>query len=190
MMARFSGTTCRRCLPALGALALALAAACGDAATATPASDTTPPASIDVAIRPILATTVLRVGSQRVSFLLSTAESLIKAPEATVSSVFLGDGTAAGEEKRAAFHLWPYGVRGAYSTELTFGRSGPWRLDIRVEGPEGPAEVELNLEVAQQVGIPEIGANAIADPGNLWSDYFMPIFAQPLWNTLKIVSKT
>ena len=107
---------------------------------------------------PILATTQLRVGPQRVSFLLASSQALIKAPEATVSSVFLGDGTAAGEKKRAAFHLWPYGVRGAYSTDLTFGRSGPWRLDILVEGPEGPAKVELNLEVAQQVGIPEIGA--------------------------------
>ena len=158
MIGRISGTTCRRCLPALGALALALAAACGDAATATPASNVTPLASSADAIRPILATTLLRVGSQRVSFLLTTAESLIKAPRATVTSVFLGDGQAPGEQKTAEFHLWPYGVRGAYSTELTFGRPGPWRLDVEVEGPDGPARTQLSLEVAERVGVPEIGA--------------------------------
>ena len=107
---------------------------------------------------PILATTQLRVGPQRVSFLLASSQSLIKAPEAVIRSTFLGDGVAAGEEKRAVFHLWPYGVRGAYSTHLTFGKAGTWRLDIEVEGPEGPAQVPLELEVAQEVAVPEIGA--------------------------------
>ena len=138
-------------------IVLSLAIACSNASTATPdvTSSETQPASSE--IKTILATTVLRVGSQRVSFLLTTSESLIKAPQATVTSVFLGSGEATGQRKTAGFHLWPYGVRGAYSTELAFGRPGTWRLDIEVEGPEGPAETQLEIEVAERVAIPEIG---------------------------------
>ena len=134
-----------------------LAAACGSAST--PLSEPTaiptgPPSST---IEPILATKVLRVGAQRVSFLLTTPESLIKAPEATVRSEFLGGEDAQGETKIATFHLWPYGVRGAYSTELTFDRPGRWRLDISVDREDGPGEAQLVVDVAEEVGIPEIG---------------------------------
>ena len=97
------------------------------------------------------------MGSQRVAFLLATAESLIKAPEVSVTSVYLGTGEATGEKKQAAFHLWPYGVRGAYATQLTFDRPGPWRLDIEVEGPYGLADTQLSLEIAERTSVPEIG---------------------------------
>ena len=155
----------RRFLLAMTALAVALALACsGDAApTPTPSAaavsptPTVSPMEQEV-VTPILATTQLRVGSQRVSFLLASSQRLIKEPSASVSSAFLGEGFAAGEEKRAAFHLWPYGVRGAYTTELAFSKPGPWHLDIQVESPEGPIKAELELEVAQKVEIPEIGS--------------------------------
>ena len=152
----------KRVFFALAALATFLVIACGSAATATPAPTTPPFIAVrqlnDEAIMPILATTQLRVGTQRVSFLLATAQALIKAPEATVSSTFLGEGQASGESKRAGFHLWPYGVRGAYSTELTFGRPGPWRLDIEVNGPNGPLQGKISLDVAERVPVPEIGS--------------------------------
>ena len=152
----------KRVFFALAALVGFLVIACGSAATATPAPTTPPFIAVrqlnDEAIMPILATTQLRVGTQRVSFLLATAQALIKAPEATVSSTFLGEGQASGESKRAGFHLWPYGVRGAYSTELTFGRPGPWRLDIEVNGPNGPLQGKISLDVAERVPVPEIGS--------------------------------
>ena len=140
------------------ALAIALAVACGSAATQAPQSTPVTTAADAAAITPILATTQLRVGAQRVAFLLATSESLIKAPAAKVTSVFLGDGVAPGEEKTAAFHLWPYGVRGAYSTELTFEQPGPWRLDIEVERPDGPARAQINLKVLERISVPEIGS--------------------------------
>jgi hypothetical protein len=150
--------TTRRLLPALAALVALAAVACGSAAATAPAPTPVPPGPAGNEIKPILATTVLRVGTQRVAFLLASAEALIKAPEATVTSVFLGDGEATGERKQAVFHLWPYGVRGAYSTALTFDRPGSWRLDITVEDEAGPAETQLAIEVAEKAGIPEIGA--------------------------------
>ena len=158
MIARFFHLTPRRTLPALTLLIVTLVIACGNASTATngPAPDAAQPA--EAAVKPILATTVLRVGDQRVAFLLTTDKHLIKTPEATVSSIYLGEGEAAGERKQATFHLWPYGVRGAYTTQLNFDRPGPWRLDIAVEGPEGPATTQLLLDIAERTSVPEIGS--------------------------------
>ena len=136
----------------------ALALACGTAATPTGAPSLNVSQATGEAIEPILATTVLQVGSQRVAFLLATAQSLIKAPEATVTSVYLGEGQSPSETKDAAFHLWPYGVRGAYSTQLNFDRPGPWRLDVQVEAPAGPASAQILLEIAESTSIPEIGS--------------------------------
>ena len=147
----------RPAILAMTVIALSLAVACGSAATAIPAITVSQTTAGDDGITPILATTLLRVGSQRIAFLLTTSESLIKAPEAIVTSTYLGDGEAPGEQKRASFHLWPYGVRGAYTTELNFQRPGPWQLDITVEGPNGPGRTQLKVDVAEQVAIPEIG---------------------------------
>lgn len=116
-----------------------------------------PAPAAQLPIEPILATTVLGVGEQRVAFLLTTSEGLVKAPEAAVTSVFLGEGDAAGEEKQAVFHLWPFGVRGSYSTHLNFSLPGPWRLDISIDGPDGPAGAQIELKVAEETGVPEVG---------------------------------
>ena len=49
-------------------------------------------------------------------------------------------------------------MRGAYTTDLTFGQAGPWRLDIEVNGPDGPIEGKISLDVAERVPVPEIGS--------------------------------
>jgi hypothetical protein len=154
----------RRILPTLAALAASLAVACGPAAAPTltpaPAGVGAPPTASgdDNGLTPILATTVLRVGAQRVSFLLASPQSLIKAPEATVTTRFLDGDGAVSETKQAAFHHWPYGVRGAYSTQLTFDRPGRWQLDISVDGAEFSGETQLVVEVAEEAVVPDIGA--------------------------------
>ena len=132
--------------------------ATADNGSPTAAPPATAPPAAPVAIEPILATTVLEVGEQRVAFLLTTSEGLIKEPESTVTSVYLGEGDAAGEETQAGFHLWPFGVRGSYSTQLTFDRPGPWRLDIAVDLPDGPAHAEILLDVAEETSVPAIGS--------------------------------
>ena len=147
---------------ALASLVTFLAIACGSAATPTPTPTTPLLAALvrpnEGEVMPILATTQLRLGTQRVSFLLATSQSLVKAPEATVSSTYLGDGQAKGESKQAKFHLWPYGVRGAYTTDLTFDQAGTWRLDIEVDGPDGPLRGNISLDVAEKSTVPDIGA--------------------------------
>jgi hypothetical protein len=148
----------RRVLPALAAFIASLVVACGAAATPTPIAVSSQLARGDDAFTPILATTILRVGGQRVSFLLASPEALIKAPEATVTTRFLNGDGVAGETKQAVFHLWPYGIRGAYTTELTFDRPGRWQLDIAVDDAEVSGEAQLVVEVAEESGVPDIGA--------------------------------
>ena len=62
-------------------------------------------------VNPILATTVLRVGEQRVAFLLAGPQGIIQDPTARVTPVFLGSGADGSEVPAAAsqaqFHLWP-----------------------------------------------------------------------------------
>ena len=146
----------------LAAALLTLAAACSSAAPPEPAlNPPNPPADSDE-INPILATKILDVGTQRVSFLLSGKKALIKAPEATVTSTHLGDIQGAtntvGETKQATYHAWPYGIRGAYSAEMTFDRPGPWRLDIAVDDGEIAGTTHLELEVGEQSPVPGLGS--------------------------------
>ena len=144
----------------LAALAVSLAVACGSAAAV---SSTQPSAGVDPAapsgdLKAILATTVLDVGTQRVAFLLTSPKALIKVPEVEVTTVFLGDGDAVGETKRAGFNIWPYGVRGSYVTEMTFDRPGPWRLDILVDLEGVELQAHASVDVAQQGSVPSLGA--------------------------------
>ena len=113
-------------------------------------------------VNPILATTVLRVGEQRVAFLLAGPQGIIQDPTAQVTHVFLGSGADGTEAPAAAslakFHLWPYGVRGSYSTQLLFDRPGRWRLDIETEGTAEPIRAQLEIDVAEESHIPDIGS--------------------------------
>lgn len=137
-----------------------LALACGAGATAVPRLPSPEPTgSSDSGVKAILATTVLRVGSQRVAFLLAGPKGIIKSPSAQVTPVFLGEdsGGREPETRQAQFHIWPYGVRGAYTTALNFPQAGDWRLDITVEDDTGQVQVSLNVKVAEKSAIPDIG---------------------------------
>ena len=122
-----------------------------------------PPASPpgEANIQPILATTVLNPGPQRVAFLLAGPRAIIKAPEVTVAATYAGDDpTDSGgspQMAQAAYHGWPYGIRGAYSTRLTFDRPGPWRLEVSVEEGEVTGSVSIDLEVVEAAPVPAIG---------------------------------
>ena len=149
----------------LGVAFLALGCGADATATLTPQSSTLEPAASgpgatgESGVDPILATTVLRVGAQRVAFLLVGPKGLIDSPSAEVTPVFLGRdaGGLETETRQAQFHSWPYGVRGAYSTELNFPKAGDWRLDIVTEDETGPVQATLNVKVAEESAIPDIG---------------------------------
>ena len=134
-----------------------LAAACGGAAPTPPSpqAQATPRTDASGTIVPILATTVLRVGSQRVAFLLVTSDALVTEPTAAISTTHV-DGDGRGETAEASFYLWPYGLRGAYATELTFDKPGRWRLDITIGGGE-VRSTQLFVDVAEGSPIPDVG---------------------------------
>ena len=163
MTSVFRGYAFAKILLAVALLLLSLALACGTAAAPAPTSPPTsgqpPGVSVNAGdgITPILATTVLRTGSQRVSFLLASPTALVKAPEATVTTRYLDSDGAISETKQAAFHLWPYAVRGAYSTHLTFDRPGRWELDISVDDGKFSGETELVVQVSDKAAVPDIG---------------------------------
>lgn len=163
----------RRAIPAATLTLAALLIACGGDApsrsesvpTATPTAAAAPtparlvPASRPDAVNPILATKTLEVGRQRVAFLLVGQKALIKLPTAEVAAVYLGDGgERTGETVPAAYHPWPYGIRGAYAAELTFDRPGPWRLDIAVADADFTAQTSLQLEIVAQSPAPALGS--------------------------------
>ena len=147
---------------AIGVVILALMVGCSTAPT-----EPSKPAS---GVNPILATTVLRVGEQRVAFVLAGPKGIIQDPSARITPVFLGsnaDGPEIpGAASQAQFHLWPYGIRGSYSTQLNFDRPGRWRLDIETEPAAEsatepatePTVARLELEVSEQWEIPDIGS--------------------------------
>ena len=116
------------------------------------------------ALTGILATTDLSVGSNRVSFLLVSPDTLITIPEASVTSLYVtaeGPSSIIKEKTTSSFYLWPYGTRGNHTTQLTFDKPGTWELDVRVEDGEeflGNARIPLNVEASSIT--PTIGSPA------------------------------
>lgn len=148
----------------MAALGLMLAVACDSAAA--PASTPSPDQSVVEKggndLEAILATTVLHVGAQRIAFLLTSPQALIKVPQVEVTSVFLEGGEAPAETKvetkLAGFHLWPYGVRGSYVTEFNLDRPGAWRLDIKVDREDFKGETRALVNVREAGSVPHVGA--------------------------------
>ena len=132
-------------------LASLLVAACSAEPTPTPALTPTLVPEMQE-WEPILGTTVLRTGTQRVAFLLASGTALVRVPEATVITTFL-DGDADGETATAQFHEWPLGTRGSYVAQLTFPHAGMWRLDIEGEGGEATLDVQVDeTSIVRDVG--------------------------------------
>ena len=174
---------CHTLIIAAAVAVVALITACATAPSAGPASATEPPPPTALpsptarptpaagGVQVVLATTVLRVGEQRVAFLLAGPKGIVNDPTALVTPVFLGEnselvehsesveGSAQSQEARqATFHKWPYGVRGAYATQISFDRPGRWRLDIETAGGSVPTTAQLELDVAREWAIPDIGS--------------------------------
>ena len=135
----------------LAAIALAcgaLAAGCASPPAATPTP--TPPE-----VRVILATTDLRVGAQRLAFLLVTDQDIVREPTRPTAAVHaerVGDPGGA-RTATAHFREWPLGSRGAYATEIEFDRPGAWRLDLSV----GAGSASVVVKVAEDSAIVDVG---------------------------------
>ena len=116
-------------------------------------------------LQAILGTPDLGLGENRVAFVLTSPTALVRAPEARVSSLFFPNEDLEGELDQTAlavFRPWPYGVRGLYTTNLSFNHPGRWGIKIEVPDDDGSdREVELFFEVSAAASAPVVGSRAV-----------------------------
>ena len=126
------------------------------------ASTVLAPETSESGITPILATTDLGLGLNRVSFLLEGPTGFVTAPEVSVTSLYLpedGSSPVAGESATARFFVWPYGVRSSYATQLNFDTPGRWDLEVRLPGDgEGEPAGRIPLTVVRDTHTPHLSS--------------------------------
>ena len=118
-------------------------------------------------IRTVLGTPDLGVGRQRVSFVLSDEQGLIRLPVVTVATYYLAEGSAAEadpaggtpiESATAQFYEFPLGTRGLYAVELSFDRPGTWAIEAQMPEPGGTTvTTRFDFEVAERPSAPAVG---------------------------------
>ena len=104
----------------------------------------------------LLGTKDLGVGTNRISFVLQTSEGLVSLPQIEVKSYYEG-----GEVESVAgrFHLWPFGTRGNYVSEMTFDKAGDWQIEaVIARGEETLASTTMDIEVKEESHTPSIGS--------------------------------
>lgn len=151
----------RLVIPALATAVIALSFACESSVVPTAIPQATSASADRNSITPILATNVLEVGEQRLAFLMATTKGLIKTPTALVTPIFLDGDGAPSATMEAAFNLWPYGIRGSYSTYVNFDRAGRWRLNVQVDNPDGMDEAQFEVQVMEKSPVPALGSKAL-----------------------------
>jgi hypothetical protein len=162
----------RRALAAFVVLAALLAAACSSGGGDAPADASTGAVAAgeaglasgyprfvdaDAGLTVVLGTPDLAVGTQRVAFVLSDAQGLVRLPLVSVATDIEG-AAGAGESAQARFYEFPEGIRGIYVTALTFDRPGTWRLEVTFPLPDGAqGGTSFPLEIAAQASAPSVG---------------------------------
>ena len=99
-----------------------------------------------------------------------TSSVLELMPVTSLDGRTVGNGTP-GETMEAVFNLWPYGVRGSYSTYANFDRAGRYRLDIQVDNPNGVDQVQIVVEVMEKSPIPALGSRALLSVTKTLGEY-------------------
>ena len=57
------------------------------------------------------------------------------------------------------FHLWPFGTRGNYVSEMTFDKAGDWQIEaVIASGEETLASAVMDIEVKEETFTPIIGS--------------------------------
>ena len=119
-------------------------------------------------VQAIFATPDLGVGENRIGFVVTTQNGLVRVPAAIVTSFYLGDSDESqGEQKEtvlAVFRVWPYATRGLYTTKLNFDQPGRWKMDINVLDAETGTskKAEVSFDVATDPETLAVGVPAIA----------------------------
>lgn len=103
----------------------------------------------------IFGTPDLGVGRQRVAFVLSDGQGIVRLPVASLSAS-LGGGEA--QTVLARYFDFPEGIRGLYVGELNFDRAGEWTIEVGVPRADGSrAAMSFPVRVAARTLAPDVG---------------------------------
>ena len=158
-----------RLIPYLIILTALTAAACaGPAPAPTPTGETTV-----LTLRPVLGSTDLSVGSNRlVLALLDSRSAPIRATAAELTLAFeQGDATIFRDSVVAVFRPWPAGLGGVFTAQIEFDRAGTWLAEISpLDGEFAGEKARLVFEVTEQSATPGLGTPAPASDTRTASD--------------------
>ncbi len=116
----------------------------------------------------IFGTPDLGLGEQRIAFVLSDSEGIVRLPIASLASSFGGDEV---EAVRARYFDFPEGIRGLYVGSLYFDRAGEWTLEVSVPSVDGSrAAISFPVTVVEQTLAPDVGDPAPASLNRTLAD--------------------
>ncbi len=108
----------------------------------------------------VFGTPDLGPGPQRIAFVLSDNEGIVRLPIVSISASRDG-----GEAVTAIarYFDFPEGIRGLYVGELDFDRAGEWQIEVSLPRPDGSlAVLSFPAEVAERTLAPDVGDPAPA----------------------------
>ena len=114
----------------------------------------------DDGIEALLATTLLRLGDQRLSFMLIGPANLITSDAVTLETKYLSPNSTTAHSQTASYYAWPYASRGAYSAQVSFDEPGYWQIDIFVGDRDQLIPTRVVIWVEASSVIPDIGDKA------------------------------
>ena len=143
-------------------LVVLLAFGCGSSDASKPTPTPTLPTTV-LTLRPILASTDLAVGSNRMVFaLLGPSSAPVKASAAeVVLSISDGDIAVPQGQVEAVFRPWPAGPGGVFTALMEFPRAGTWLAEITPRNGEAVGEqARLVFQVKEKSATPALGSPA------------------------------
>ena len=116
----------------------------------------------------VFGTPDLGLGPQRIAFVLSDNEGIVRLPVVSISAS-LGGGEAVTAIAR--YFDFPEGIRGLYVGELDFDRAGEWMLEVSLPRPDGSlATLSFPAAVAERTIAPDVGDPAPASRNRTLAD--------------------
>jgi hypothetical protein len=157
----------------LGALLIATLGACSSPGEPTPdvVTSATPDSGQSGALNVLIGSVDLAVGENRLFFAILDADAEPLKHESVGVSFAYTDGaeTTPESELTAVFRQWPYG-RGVYTVQVSFDRSGTWRMDVAPHIQGQPLVTSALVQVAQTSATPALGSRPPSSRSKTLSD--------------------
>ncbi len=160
-----------RRFPALAVLIITFLLGCGSQEP-TPAPTPTQE-TVVLSLRPILASTDLAVGANRVVFaLLDSRSAPVRASAADMELAFVDRDVPTPKGRvEGVWRSWPTGPGGVFTAQVDFDTAGTWLVEISPRDGEAAGEIaRLVFQVAERSVTPSIGSPAPASRNRTSSD--------------------